>query len=82
MEWISVKDRLPDIEKESYPTKKFFLVSSNQEFSFVAIAEFDHGHWECLLDWMFPFSAGYDGYAIRVNKGEITHWMPLPDQPK
>lgn len=69
-EWISTKDRLPELDKLVLgytDDKKIFIVElSNygffkKELKFSTQAEFE--------DWLFELD-------------EITHWMPLPEPPK
>jgi len=65
MEWISVKDRLPeDISLvlafgENYHDAVFFAYSNK-------------------VDWFDPDIV----HNSKIDKGDVTHWMPLPEPPK
>ena len=65
-EWISVKEKLPDIGK-------FVLCYSRHEWIGVA-RRFDDVE-DCPFEWI-------DEYANYVPQNCVTHWMPLPLPPK
>ena len=76
-EWISVKDRLPNIDIDVV----IFAVGKSDLFeNKVAITHryYPMRWWNKeseYIDWLQPwqyFTANY----------EITHWMPLPEPPK
>lgn len=67
MEWISVKDRLP--EKNSC-----ILVTFEDQ----GICQAFYKYWDDL-DWSFP---SFDCDLFTWDKEKITHWMPLPEPPK
>jgi hypothetical protein len=62
MEWISVKDRLPQMGEDvlCFSMKRIF-----------------HSWWDNI-------SSSCDWYDIQNNWiiEDVTHWMPLPEQPK
>lgn len=71
MEWISVKDRLPeDLEhvlvfvKKSYVINSKYLPANHQN-----VGVFDDGTW-------------WDASIVKLINGEVTHWQPLPESPK
>lgn len=64
--WISVKDRLPELEK--YKLSKLVLAWIPDHGRCFAL-RYDNGKGE---QW---FSGG-------VEQPDITHWMPLPEPPK
>lgn len=80
MEWIRVKDRLPEIYD-------FVLVFSNNpgtnEPRPIAIARYNSENWEFLghsgLDWA---CGAYQDIEYHIDGLDITHWMPLPEPPK
>ena len=80
MEWISVKDRLPELnqlvlailnkpcERLNYPYKENVLLLFRREHNYIT------GH---KTKWERPFA----GETVDYND-EVTHWMPLPELPK
>lgn len=69
MEWISVKDKLPK-------KNEWVLVYVEDEYN---EKKFHVGFWEGG-----SFEIGHqplDYYGSRYC-GSVTHWMPLPEQPK
>ena len=71
MEWISVKDRIPNDEIPVLVTYKSFV---NDELLSDMIAAKSKGKWY----W-------WDGTPLCISDEvlvEITHWMPLPEPPK
>lgn len=78
MDWISVKDRLPD-EDSAYIV--FYHEWSNGEFlpkyddRYVDILKFFRG-----LGWRLPVCV--DKRCENDTNREVTHWMPLPEPPK
>ena len=72
MEWISVKDRLPE---RNHKYLVYGKVETNfLDYSFIGVAEL----WQVGVtgsQWRLDdFEAGDEDY--------ITHWMPLPEAPK
>lgn len=79
-EWISVKDRLPDILIESNSVKVTDTVIATdgelRAFGYFTIYKYDgsfnfYGVDEDNLDSTFTYESGI-----------ITHWMPLPPMPE
>lgn len=68
MEWISVEDRLPE---EKHEVIIYYTWLTNQN-SYIGIAFVDSS----LNKWFSD-----DGKTTFKMK-EVTHWMPLPNQPK
>ena len=66
-EWISVKDRLPDMNEEVFAVYKNSLFENGPKFTKVLHRESKH--------WV-----GRNGYRYLYEN--ITHWMPLPQPPK
>jgi hypothetical protein len=97
MDWISVKDRLPDNGKKVLFTYKNrlgndrILVGYRVERSTVEVTgEYDeyceyHEEDDCFysMPGWYEQQENWDDYAsIFVHDGEPTHWMPLPQPPK
>lgn len=75
-EWISVKDRLPDIGERVLVC----AVSKNSGAPLTIITEMSDTNWldnrlKIELYWMPPFQYFLSNY-------EIIHWMPLPEPPE
>ena len=68
MNWISVKDRLPD-----WDVYTLWVLKSGIMF----IDDIDHDN-----SWKnFKLQHEYNDFAMN-HTDEITHWMPLPEPPK
>lgn len=68
MEWISVKDRLPDDDKNTN-----YLVYDNYMYEWgvsVSVASYSNGEWYDYLGEIHKYSE------------HITHWAILPEPPK
>lgn len=75
-EWISVEDRLPELEKTSLNTKHRpksarVLCSCTQRSGKVLVKEGYYELWNNSPCWRIPGSID-----------SVTHWMPLPEPPK
>jgi hypothetical protein len=78
MEWISVKERMP----EEHKAVLLFYPYEHEDVQFV-------GHWDSLnrlwvCDWSgFLTDIVYlsDDF-FNLAKKAVTHWMPLPEPPK
>lgn len=82
-EWISVKDKLPDDNKDyqvwekgsiiatsaHYLTKKYFLDNYDDE------TYMDEG-------WYYSFKYPFDDHIQHDEPLDVTHWMPLLTPPK
>lgn len=77
-EWISVKDKLPELGKEvlvyAIGKSEYFLgdsiitISYQYEFKWFSWSKDEVIMWHSPLDY---FNTNY----------EVTHWMPLPNPP-
>lgn len=66
MEWISVKERLP--EKKGM---RVLIVCDYRTGPYIAIGEWGNDEWDIdRLDRVYGLSAE-----------QVTHWMPLPEPP-
>lgn len=71
MEWISVQDRLPD-------EKKCVLLICKNGAMFVG-GWITVGYSKPEVQWRITTALS----STKVlNKGRVTHWMPLPDPPR
>ena len=68
-EWISVKDRLP-VELEDV------LVRCKNGVMFVGYFVLDYND---EIQWKIHTALSS---TRKLNKGRVTHWTPLPKQPK
>ena len=88
MEWISVKDRLPDDLQEVIVTFKnhcpeyYYLHIKDKPLTGVCV--YHRGKWYWYSQFTTDVLAEYGRHDIdKVDENiEITHWMPLPDPPK
>jgi hypothetical protein len=64
--WISVEDRLPELEK--YKLSKMVLA-------------WIKGHGRCFA-LRYDNGKGEQWFSGGVEQPDITHWMPLPEAPK
>jgi hypothetical protein len=77
--WISVKEKLPSINEISDKNKVAVLVwdATAKEYCIATLYKDEDGdEW-----WADPYS-GQMYYPSNEIKAYITHWMPLPKQPK
>lgn len=94
MEWISVKDRLPQDDDHNC-SHDFVLVSGKSSNSHnndwvISIASWNVDRWHFvanndILQSKFSMTLGatWDcGPYWEFTSLEITHWMPLPEKPK
>lgn len=70
MEWISVKDRLPDKQKQ-------VLVYDHGKGIITQGFKYQHSNVWHVTTYMDSINIFTGEVAINV-----THWMPLPDEPK
>ena len=70
MDWISVKDKLPDRQPNVSYSQVQCLVIYKKE---IRILTFNHEH-------MVWDDFDMDDYFCDIN--DVTHWMPLPEYPK
>ena len=75
MEWISVKDRLPDVDKteSQFETTTVIAVTSNDRVR-PMLYERAYVRGKTVRRWKWIWDRLYDG-------DEITLWMPLPEPP-
>jgi hypothetical protein len=78
--WINVKDKLPDKEGRYLVYKQssygnFFNIA-NFSFNLEKVDEYDF-YKENRCGWY-----GYDSEWGHYKHDNITHWMPLPEEPK
>nr|WP_298658549.1 DUF551 domain-containing protein [uncultured Flavobacterium sp.] len=96
MKWINVKDGLPKNDAKVQATylnshgKRRYIMASYIKKGTVELCDDDDDVSEYIEDAdQFFFKEGWyerienwDEYThLTVSKGEITHWMPLPEPP-
>lgn len=69
-EWISVKDRLPEVEES-----RLFLLKDRNEMFIGKLRK--HTLYEKYM-YAIELDVGYDE---SFSVSEVTHWMPLPELP-
>lgn len=74
MEWISVKDRLPEFKSNKLSDSVKCLVVANSEKPYTTIMDYRR------IEGLGTYWA--DGDFLMPLSWEITHWMPLPEPPK
>lgn len=67
MEWISVKNRLPEEENA------YYLICMGGRT--VRVGMYENGYWSYCSGIYMTELAAKPGYRV-------THWMPLPEPPK
>lgn len=70
MEWISVKDRLPEDEQ------RVIAYCQKVKKYFVGFAE--RSHYSDKVHWWHEGAKG----GLYSATSKVTHWMPLPEPPK
>jgi len=71
MNWISIKDKLPEIEK-------YVLVCYKNNVFQGYLDEWEHDN--CWYIFSGSFTLDEVDYNIKLD--EVTHWMPLPEPPE
>lgn len=70
--WIPMKEMLPEIMSTVIVAGRMRYAWKNEFVRFVDVAQYTgEGFFETFNDW-------YEGQDVF----EITHWMPLPEEPK
>ena len=93
MEWISVKERLPDAKehwervlvnvcRSHWPTSSYDIVDSPYDEEFVMSAMYDGQQKIWHLDCEEQLNALLDIEDAPLNGDYVTHWMPLPNPPE
>lgn len=72
MEWIDVKDRLPEIDSD-YKSSPDCLVCGRSDYT---------GDIITTLGWLRENMLWEFIYEEKGNKVNVTHWMPLPKPPE
>ena len=76
MEWISVKDRLPDVDKTESKFESVTVIAFvPKDRVRPMLYERAYVRGKTVRRWKWIWYRLYDG-------DEITHWMPLPEPPK
>jgi hypothetical protein len=69
MEWIDVKDRLPEKEESVV----VHCYHRGDKSSYMEIAYYN----ESVKDWLMDCLSELEDYGF-----EVTHWMPIPTPPQ
>jgi hypothetical protein len=68
MEWISVKDKLPEL--------KSAILSTDGDIVAVTIYEYN----DCIKSYCWSYFSSGCG-CCDTDMNNVTHWMPLPSLP-
>lgn len=71
-EWISVKDRLPELRDDQYPSKDVLVVVNDEHKSMYVAYYTTYGEWEVQET----------GCGCCSKDIKPTHWMSLPKPPE
>ena len=78
MEWISVKDRLPDDERE------VLVIAHGWDGRLVYVGS--HKRVESQKSWLTGITSESSEWSLwgwsYLKEPMVTHWMPLPEPPK
>lgn len=74
MEWISVKDKLPEIKGNGRYAQTVVIACYDGDTVIPMIYERTTVRGEAVERWKF--------YWDRIADVKVTHWMPLPEPPK
>lgn len=74
-QWIKCSDRLPLEPCAEVTYEQIEVLAANRNGD-VAQMMFARGGGHINLPW-----AAWDNYGA-ISRGEITHWMPMPDAPE
>lgn len=75
--WISVKDRLPNVDKSKLPYEQIDIIATNGHSVFPLIYERTRVRNKVVYRWKYCWGVLYKSPARA-----ITHWRPLPEPPK
>lgn len=93
MDWISVKDGLPEakeywervlvnVSRSHWPTSSYDFIDSPYSEEFVVSAMYDGSQKIWHLDCDEQLNALLEIDDSPINGDFVTHWMPLPEPPK
>lgn len=77
MEWVSVKDKLPENDED--------VLVYHLEDDHITVGYFESENVSYYIQSDGSKFYTYSGWETEIpwaQKGEVTHWMPLPDKPK
>ena len=83
-QWISVKDRLPDV----FPCVILDALGNNPyvpSLGFIIIKDAEHGLWAVDAKHVkkpFEFSFDADSNPAPSYNSRIIYWLPLPERPE
>jgi hypothetical protein len=69
MEWISVKDKLPEAQVTGYSSNRVLVITTSGMYEVAYVMD---GVW-----WRERATKPFEDFGYK-----ISHWMPLPEPPK
>lgn len=82
MEWISVKDRLPEIDMNQPEYSRGIRCLVCTRYGYVCEAEFNANWYSKKQSCLTPKWYRHGKIMATVDQGYITHYQPLPSPPK
>ena len=83
--WISVKDRLPELEQSSFAIRKesnCVLIASDGNVHVTHLCEKWYDRTQVVFEACDCGCRGHDMEQDEWELDKVTHWMPLPEPPK
>lgn len=85
IQWISVDDRLPEIDEETGKSLDVLVVciSHGETTEFGHLNTYPYGHKYLAMDTMVKWpDMEIPSFRSQRFYGRVTHWMPLPEMPE
>lgn len=73
--WVSVGDRMPEVERKKYPSRIGCLVVADASKPTVMFMEYERTFVRAKEVFRWKWND-------RISTWNVTHWMPLPEPPR